>query len=67
MGARDESLQAAGAVLDVWQAQTSGLYDSQDTNLQEMHMRGKFHTDAEGRYLVRTVRPDRVSSFSRSK
>jgi hydroxyquinol 1,2-dioxygenase len=47
----------AGALLDVWQAQTSGLYDSQDPNLQEMHMRGRFHTDAEGRYLVRTVRP----------
>jgi protocatechuate 3,4-dioxygenase beta subunit len=47
----------AGALLDVWQAQTSGLYDSQDPNLDEMHMRGKFHTDAEGRYLVRTVRP----------
>ena len=46
-----------GALLDVWQAQTSGLYDSQDPNLHEMHMRGKFHTDAEGRYLVRTVRP----------
>ena len=47
----------AGALLDVWQAQTSGLYDSQDPGLHEMHMRGKFHTDAEGRYLVRTVRP----------
>ncbi len=47
----------AGALLDVWQAQTSGLYNSQDPNLNEMHMRGKFHTDAEGRYLVRTVRP----------
>ncbi len=47
----------AGALLDVWQAQTNGLYDSQDTHLHEMHMRGKFHSDAEGRYLVRTVRP----------
>jgi hydroxyquinol 1,2-dioxygenase len=47
----------AGALLDVWQAQTSGLYDSQDPNLSEMHMRGKFRTDREGRYLVRTVRP----------
>ena len=47
----------AGALLDVWQAQTSGLYDSQDPNLHELHMRGKFHTDAEGRYLVRTVLP----------
>lgn len=47
----------AGALLDVWQAQTSGLYDSQDAGLDEMHMRGKFTSDAEGRYLVRTVRP----------
>ena len=47
----------AGALLDVWQAQTSGLYDLQDPALHEMHMRGRFHTDAEGRYLVRTVLP----------
>jgi hydroxyquinol 1,2-dioxygenase len=46
-----------GALLDVWQAQSSGLYDSQDANLHEMHMRGKFRTDGEGRFLVRTVRP----------
>jgi hydroxyquinol 1,2-dioxygenase len=46
-----------GAVLDVWQAQTSGLYDSQDPALNELHMRGKFHTDADGRYLVRTLLP----------
>jgi hydroxyquinol 1,2-dioxygenase len=47
----------AGALLDVWQAQTSGLYDSQDPDLHAMHMRGKFRTDADGRYLVRSVRP----------
>jgi protocatechuate 3,4-dioxygenase beta subunit len=47
----------AGAVLDVWQAQTNGLYDSQDTDPDALHMRGKFRSDAEGRYLVRTVRP----------
>jgi hydroxyquinol 1,2-dioxygenase len=47
----------AGAVLDVWQTQSSGLYDSQDPSLDKMHMRGKFRTDAEGRYLIRTVRP----------
>ncbi|MBV9860627.1 MAG: intradiol ring-cleavage dioxygenase [Alphaproteobacteria bacterium] len=46
-----------GAMLDVWQAQSSGLYDSQDKALHEMHMRGQFHTDAEGRYLLRTVEP----------
>jgi hydroxyquinol 1,2-dioxygenase len=47
----------AGALLDVWQTQTNGLYDAQDENPDDLHMRGKFHTDAEGRYLIRTVRP----------
>src|SRR5438132_13377639 len=48
----------AGAVLDVWQAQSSGLYDSPDQGLGgELHMRGKFHSDAEGSYLIRTVLP----------
>src|SRR5712664_2381989 len=38
----------AGALLDVWQAQSSGLYDSQDQGLGGgLHMRGKFRTDAE--------------------
>jgi len=46
-----------GALLDVWQAQTSGLYDSQDESLSEMHMRGKFHSYGDGRYLIRTVLP----------
>ena len=45
------------AVLDVWQAQTNGLYDSQDQDPNVLHMRGKFRTDAEGRYLIRTVLP----------
>ena len=47
----------AGAVLDVWQTQSNGLYDSQDQNLDGLHMRGKFTSDAEGRYLIRTVQP----------
>ena len=47
----------AGAELDVWQAQTNGLYDSQDTNPDNLHMRGKFRTDGEGCYLLRTVIP----------
>lgn len=47
-----------GALLDVWQTGTNGLYDSQDTGLNgELHMRGKYRTDAGGRYLIRTVRP----------
>ncbi len=52
-----EGRPIAGALLDVWQAQTSGLYDSQDPSLDGLHMRGKFRSDDKGRYLVRTVRP----------
>ncbi|HEY3826303.1 MAG TPA: intradiol ring-cleavage dioxygenase [Bryobacteraceae bacterium] len=46
-----------GATLDVWQADPDGLYDSQRPELEELHMRGIFHSDAEGRYLIRTTRP----------
>jgi catechol 1,2-dioxygenase len=47
----------AGALLDVWQADSSGLYDSQYSDSSELHMRGRFRTDADGRFVVRTVRP----------
>lgn len=46
------------AELDIWQTASNGLYDSQDPELGEaLHMRGKFRTDAAGRYSFRTVRP----------
>src|SRR5882762_5541337 len=47
----------AGALLDVWQTQTNGLYDAQDADPDSLHMRGKFTSDSEGRYLIRTVLP----------
>jgi len=47
----------ANAELDVWQAAADGLYDVQDTSLETMNMRGKFHTKADGSYLVKTTRP----------
>jgi hydroxyquinol 1,2-dioxygenase len=47
----------AGALLDVWQADSQGQYDSQIPDTDELHMRGKFRTNASGEYLVRTVRP----------
>jgi protocatechuate 3,4-dioxygenase beta subunit len=47
----------AGAVLDVWQADTTGLYDSQYADTSELHMRGKYRTDQNGRFLIRTSRP----------
>jgi len=47
----------AGASLDVWQADSSGRYDSQYAETDELHLRGRFRTDQSGRFLIRTVRP----------
>jgi len=47
----------AGATLDVWQADPDGLYDSQRPGLEELQMRGIFHTGDDGRYTIRTTRP----------
>lgn len=47
----------ANALLDVWQADSEGLYDSQRPEAGELHMRGRFRTDSQGRYQVRTTRP----------
>ena len=38
-------------------ADPDGMYDSQHAELEELRMRGIFHSDAEGRYLIRTTRP----------
>jgi protocatechuate 3,4-dioxygenase beta subunit len=47
----------ARATLDVWQADPDGLYDSQRPELEDLHMRGIFHSGADGRYVIRTTRP----------
>jgi protocatechuate 3,4-dioxygenase beta subunit len=52
-----EGRPLAGALLDVWQASADGFYDVQLPHLTEMNLRGKFHTDAEGRYVFRSIKP----------
>ncbi|GIX49270.1 MAG: 6-chlorohydroxyquinol-1,2-dioxygenase [Candidatus Tectimicrobiota bacterium] len=52
-----EGKPIAGALLDVWQTAANGLYDVQDPQQPAFNMRGKFRTDAQGRFLFRTVRP----------
>jgi catechol 1,2-dioxygenase len=47
----------AGALLDVWQADPAGFYDNQDPTLDHMNLRGRFRTDAEGKYWFTTVKP----------
>src|SRR5262249_53346833 len=46
-----------GAVLDVWQTSSHGLYDIQDASQPEMNLRGRFTTAADGRFFFRTVKP----------
>jgi catechol 1,2-dioxygenase len=47
----------AGAEVDVWHASPVGFYENQDESQAEMNLRGKFTTDAEGRFWFRTVKP----------
>ena len=51
----------AGALLDVWQTAPNGLYDTQDPDQSGMNLRGKFRTDAQGRFEFRTVKPTSYS------
>jgi catechol 1,2-dioxygenase len=47
----------AGAEIDIWQASPVGLYENQDPDQAEMNLRGKFTSDAEGRFWFRSVKP----------
>ncbi|MCF6744736.1 catechol 1,2-dioxygenase [Blastococcus sp. KM273128] len=47
----------AGAVLDVWQSDSEGLYESQLAEVDEARLRAKYTTDQDGRYCLRTIAP----------
>lgn len=47
----------AGAIVDVWQASPVGLYENQDEEQPDRNLRGRFETNSEGRFHLRTVRP----------
>ena len=46
-----------GALVDVWHSSPEGFYDIQDARQTAMNLRGKFTTDAAGRFWFRSVRP----------
>jgi protocatechuate 3,4-dioxygenase beta subunit len=46
-----------GAEVDVWQSSPVGLYENQDDTQADMNLRGKFVTDAQGRFSFRSVKP----------
>ena len=47
----------ADATVDVWRASPNGLYENQEEAQADMNLRGRFTTDAQGRYRLRTVVP----------
>nr|WP_051504070.1 intradiol ring-cleavage dioxygenase [Robbsia andropogonis] len=47
----------AGAVLDVWQTAENGMYSGQDTRQPHANLRGRYRTDADGRYAITTILP----------
>ena len=47
----------AGGVLDVWQADTEGAYESQLPDVDEARLRAKYTTREDGSYCVRTIAP----------
>src|SRR4051812_34155529 len=46
-----------GAVLDVWQADTEGAYESQVPDIDEARLRAKYTTREDGGYCLRTIAP----------
>ena len=48
----------AGASVEVWQANSEGFYENQEPDLQpELNLRGRFRTNAEGRFRFLSVKP----------
>lgn len=46
-----------GAECDVWHSSPEGFYEQQDPNQADMNLRGKFTTDAQGKFSFRSVKP----------
>jgi catechol 1,2-dioxygenase len=46
----------AGAEVDVWHSSPVGLYENEDAGQVDMNLRGKFTTDAEGRFWFSSVK-----------
>lgn len=55
LGAAGEPI--AGAILDVWQTAENGMYSGQDPDQPLTNLRGRYRTDEEGRFAIRTIIP----------
>lgn len=47
----------AGAILDVWQADEEGAYESQIPGIDEARLRAEYTTRPDGTYCLRTIAP----------
>lgn len=47
----------ANASLEVWQTADNGMYSGQDVEQVHGNLRGRYHTDADGYYAIRTIVP----------
>jgi catechol 1,2-dioxygenase len=47
----------AGAVLDIWHTAPNGMYEQQDEQQPDMDLRGRFMTDADGKFALYCLRP----------
>ena len=58
VGARPRrATRSPAAVLDVWQADTEGAYESQLPDVDEARLRAKYTTREDGSYCLRTIAP----------
>ncbi len=46
-----------GAILDIWQAATNGLYENQDENQPDYNLRGRFRTDDKSTFELVALMP----------
>jgi hydroxyquinol 1,2-dioxygenase len=46
-----------GVEVDVWHSSPEGLYENQDPKQAEMNLRGRFLSDANGKFQFRSVKP----------
>ncbi len=53
----DSGAPIEGALIEVWQTAPCGLYDVQDQDQPDGHLRGSFRSAADGSYSFRTVLP----------
>lgn len=52
----DVGKPVAGAEVDIWHASPEGLYENQDASQEDFNLRGKFTTDENGEFWLRTVK-----------